>query len=168
MGVATYSRSEEESAVKKSLTLAIVALVVPGVALAGKPNPPGRSQDSHGKAAPTVLYILKGTLTNFQAANPTVSACPNGSVTIEVKRVNHQRAVFRTLTQPLSLSFCVSTTTEIVVEGGGELASGVLNDMGIVKVRYAKKFDPADSAQLALFEATAAKQIIDKRPLPTS
>jgi hypothetical protein len=151
--------------VKKFPALAIVALVVPSVALAAKPSPPGQSQVSHSKAAPKVLYVLKGVLTAYTAA-PDGATCPGtGSVTIEVKRVNLHRVAFKSLPQPLSLSFCVSATTKIVVRDGGDLTVG---DKGIVKVRYAKKFDPTDSAQLADFQATAAaKQVIDQGPVPT-
>jgi hypothetical protein len=170
-GVAIYSRSEEEFAVKKFLVLAIVALVVPSVALAAKPNPPGKSQDTHGNPvsashAPKVLYVLKGVLTAYTAA-PDASTCPSsGSVTITVNRANHQRAAFKSLTQPLSLSFCVDPKTRIVVKGGGDLTLG---DRGIVKVRYAKKFDPTDTAQLTDFQLAVAKQVIDQGPTtPTS
>jgi hypothetical protein len=163
--------------VKRILALIIVALVVPSVALAGKPadpgkpSAPGKSQDTHGNSqsashAPKVLYVLKGVLTAYTAA-PDGSTCPTtGSVTITVSRANHQRAAFKSLTQPLSLSFCVDSKTKMVVRDGGSLTLG---DKGIVKVRYAKKFDPTDTAQLAAFQAAAAKQVIDQGPVtPTS
>lgn len=150
---------------KKFLALAIVALVVPSVALAAKPNPPGNSQNSHSKAAPKVLYILKGILTSYTAA-PQATNCPSsGSVTITLKRANLHRAAFKTLTD--SLVVCVSPATRLVVKGGGTLTTGALNRYGIVKVRYPKKFDPTDPTQLTAFLGAGAKQVIVKKPVPT-
>lgn len=86
----------------------------------------------------------------------------------EQARTAH-RAAFKSLSRPPSLTFCVSAKTKVVVKGGGDLTLGPDGDRGIVKVRYAKEFDPTDSAQLADFQATAvAKQIIDKKPVPSS
>jgi hypothetical protein len=47
---------------KKVVLLAALALAVPSLALAAKPPAPGNSQGSHGKAAPKVMYVLKGRL----------------------------------------------------------------------------------------------------------
>jgi hypothetical protein len=155
--------------VKKMLALMIVALVVPSVALAAKPNPPGNSQNSHSKAAPMVMYLLKGTLTAYtQTATafttPAAYSCANGAVTIDIKHANHHGAALNTLTP---LAICLSSSTRVVVKGGGTLTVG---DRAIVKLRYAKKFDPSDSAQLSSFLTTAvAKQIIDQGPpIPSS
>ena len=67
----------------RKLVIAIVslALLVPAAAFAkGKPANPG----SQGKAAPKVMYVLKGTLTGYTA----VSGATNGTVTITVKSSN--------------------------------------------------------------------------------
>jgi hypothetical protein len=150
--------------VKKMLALVVVGLVVPSVALAAKPNPPGNSQNSHSKAAPTVMYLLKGTLTAYtQTATafttPAAYSCANGAVTIDIKHANHHGAALKTLTP---LSICLSPSTRVVVKNGGTLTIG---DKGILKLRYAKKFDTSDSTQLTNFLTTAvAKQIIDQGP----
>jgi hypothetical protein len=156
--------------VKKMLALVIVALVVPSVALAAKPNPPGNSQNSPGKAAPTVTYALKGTLTAYQATgsfpftSPVTYTCANGYVTINITHANHHGAALKALTQPLSI--CLSSSTRLVVKGSGTLTVG---DKGIVKLRYAKKFNPDDPTQLSAFlSAATAKQIIDQGPLTPS
>jgi hypothetical protein len=157
---------KEEAAVKKFLALAIVALVVPSVALAAKPNPPGNSQNSNSKAAPKALYILKGILTSYTAAPPATTCPSSGSVTITLKRTNLHQAAFKTLTGPLVV--CVSPTTRLVVKGGGTLTTGSLNNYGVVKVRYPKKFDPTNSTELAAFLGTGAKQVIVKKTVPSS
>ena len=60
---------------RKVLVVVLAALLVPAAAVAkGKPTNPG----SQSKAAPKVLYVLKGTLTAYSAANGTT----NGSVSI--------------------------------------------------------------------------------------
>jgi hypothetical protein len=185
--------------VKKFLALAIVALVVPSVALAGKPTDPGHSQDAHGNSqsashAPKVLYVLKGVITGITngstpvgqtvntSAGPsptTVSlsyTCSNGAVTINVTRVNHKR-VFQSLTannSPLTLTVCLSTTTKVIVKGMGRVALtdlgtislGAKGNYGMVKVRYAKAFEP--TADLQTFLTTGAKQVVVMKAAPTS
>jgi hypothetical protein len=147
-----------------SLALAIVALLIPGVALAAKPPAPGNSQNNHSKAAPKVMYVLRGTLAAYtQTAtaftSPASYSCPAGAVTIDIKSANHHGAALKALTP---LAICLSPTTRVVVKGGGSLTVG---DKGIVKLRYAKRFNPGDPSQLAAFlTTTTAKQIIDQGP----
>ena len=97
---------------RKFLLLVVVALALPSLALADKPASPGKSQDPHGnaaaaqshsKAAPKVMYVLKGTLTAFVAA----SGQTNGSVSLLVKSANHHGASLKNTT----LTFAVSATT---------------------------------------------------------
>jgi hypothetical protein len=184
--------------VKKFLALAIVALIVPSVALAGKPTDPGHSQDAHGNSqsashAPKVLYVLKGVITGITSVSTPVSqtvyagpgstipvllsyTCSNGAVTINVTRVNHKR-VFQSLTannSPLTLTVCLSTTTKVIVKGMGRVALtdlgtislGAKGNYGMVKVRYAKAFEP--TADLQTFLTTGAKQVVVMKAAPTS
>lgn len=151
---------------KRLLALAVIALVVPTVALAAKPPAPGKSQtapksqnatnkspNSHSKAAPKVMYVLRGVLDAYE---PATDSAP-GLVTISVNSANHHRAALKQTT----LTFTISTATKVVVRGGGELTP---TDKGIVKLRFAKKFDPSDPAQLSQFLATTPKQVIDQGP----
>jgi hypothetical protein len=46
---------------RRTLALLILALAIPAVALATKPQNPS-TPTSQSKAAPKVLYVLKGTL----------------------------------------------------------------------------------------------------------
>ena len=128
-----------------------LALAVPSLALAAKPPAPGNSQNSHGKA-PQVMYVLKGTLTAYTAAN----GATNGSLSILVKAANHHGASLKTQT----LTFPVSSLTKVVTPGGAALT---LNDKGIVKVRGPKKIGPTDNVATVL-QALTAFQVIDQGP----
>jgi hypothetical protein len=136
---------------RKLIVIAALALLVPSLALAGgKPTVPGTSQDSHGKAAPKVMYMLKGTLTAYTAANGTT----NGTVSILVKSANHHGATLKTQT----LTFPVSSGTKIVTENGSPVT---VNDNGIVKLRGPKKLAPTDNLATVL-QALTAFQVIDQ------
>jgi hypothetical protein len=128
-----------------------LALAVPSVALAAKPPAPGNSQESHGKA-PQVMYVLKGTLTAYTAAN----GATNGSVSLLVKSANRHGASLKDQT----LTFAVSSTTKVVTPEGAALT---LNDKGVVKVRGPKKLGPTDSLATVL-QARTAFQVIDQGP----
>jgi hypothetical protein len=129
---------------RKLILLAVAALLVPGLALAaGKPTNPGKSGAAHG--AHNVMYVLRGTLTAYTAANGTT----DGSVTIVVKSANHHGAslVNQTLTIP------VSSATKIV----GKFNP---NDDGVVKARAPK--NTAASALVTALQSAKAWQVIDQ------
>jgi hypothetical protein len=135
---------------KLPLFLAL-ALAVPSLALAAKPPAPGQSQQSHGKA-PQVMYVLKGTLTAYTAAN----GATNGSVSLLVKSGNRHGASLKTQT----LTFAVSSSTKVVTP---EDAALTVNDKGIVKVRGPKTVGPTESLATVL-QAKTAFQVIDQGP----
>jgi len=127
---------------RKVLVVLVAALLVPSLALAkGKPADPG----SQSKAAPKVMYVLRGTLTAYAPA----SGATNGSVTITVKSSNRHGASLKNL----SLTFAVSSATKVV-------GTFTANDNGIVKVRGAK----AGLGDPSAFGAIVAKQVIDQGP----
>ncbi|HEU5363590.1 MAG TPA: hypothetical protein VFU56_09630 [Gaiellaceae bacterium] len=129
---------------RKVLVVLATALLVPSLALAaGKPGSPGKSATAGSNAAPKVMYVLRGTLTAYQAAAGSV----NGSVTITVKSANHHGASLK----GQSLSFAVSSSTRIV-------GTFKANDNGIVKLRGPKTGlgDPST------FGTLVAKQVIDQ------
>jgi hypothetical protein len=134
---------------RKLLVFLALALAVPTVALAAKPAVPGNSQASHGKA-PQVMYVLKGTLTAYTAAN----GATNGSVSLLVKSANHHGASLKGQT----LTFAVSSSTKVV---NGDGAAVTVNDNGVVKVRGPKKIGATDNLATVL-QALTAKQVIDQ------
>jgi hypothetical protein len=124
------------------IAVVFLALVVPAAAVAkGKPSDPG--SQGQGKAAPKVMYVLRGSLTAYTPAN----GASNGSVTIMVKGANHHGASL----DGKSLTFAVSATTKIV----GTYAA---NDNGIVKLRGPK----AGLGDPSTFATLVAKQVIDQ------
>ena len=104
---------------KRTLVVVILALAIPTVALAAKPQ----ASTSKGKAAPKVTYVLKGTLSTFGAASTTA----NGSVTINVTHSNfHAHAL---VGQQLTFAISSKTPTNLM---GGTILNGA---HGIVKFR---------------------------------
>ena len=132
---------------RKLIVIAATALLIPGLALAaGKPGNPGKSQTAGADAAPKVMYVLKGTLNAYQAANGTT----DGSVTITVKSSNyHGRAL-----KGQQLQIPVSAATKFV-------GRFTMNDKGTVKVRAPKNTTP--TALLAALMSAKAWQVIDQR-----
>jgi hypothetical protein len=113
------------------MVIAALALVVPSLAFAqGKP-PTHPSQGS--KAAPKVMYVLKGTLTAYTPAN----GATNGTVTIAVKSANYHGRSFLNKT----LTFEVTSKTTFT----GTFAA---NDNGVVKFRWLKSAAPGDTTQV--------------------
>ena len=131
---------------RKLILTAATALLVPGLALAaGKPGNPGKSQTAGANAAPKVMYVLKGTLDAYQAANGTT----DGSVTITVKSSNyHARAL-----KNQQVQIPVSAATKVV-------GTFTMNDNGVVKVRAPKNTTAA--ALLAALQSAKARQVIDQ------
>jgi hypothetical protein len=135
---------------RKFFVLAALALAVPSLALAAKPPSPGNSQGPHGKSAPKVMYVLKGTLT----------ALSSSSVTITVAHTNHHAKTL--VTNPAtSVTIAVSSTTKVVMHDGAAFASG---DRGVVKVRLPKNTTGADLLTALANPATVAVQVIDQGP----
>jgi hypothetical protein len=131
---------------RKLMLIAATALLVPGLALAaGKPTDPGKSQTAGADAAPKVMYVLKGTLNAYQAANGTT----DGSVTITVKSSNyHGRAL-----KGQQVQIPVSAATKVV-------GKFTVNDNGVVKVRAPK--NTTATALLAALQSAKAWQVIDQ------
>lgn len=140
------------------LTAAALALAIPtGVAFAGG-NPGhgkggGGSNGGGSKAAPKVVYLLKGKLSAYSPYNS--SASQNGTITIAVSASNYHGKALK----GQSLTFPVGATTKVTLHDGVTTITD--NDKGIVKVKAAKKIAAADL--VTTLEATAAKQIIDQQ-----
>jgi len=97
---------------KKAVVFLVVALAIPtSVALAKKP-PTG----THGKSNPRVMYVLKGTLSSYNAA----TADAPGSISITVTHSNYHGRLLRnagtlvfTTTMNTRVTFKHSSATQI-------------------------------------------------------
>jgi hypothetical protein len=134
---------------KKIALLAVAALVLPAAALADKPAKPEHPE--HGKGAPKVTYVLKGTLTAYTAPSGTIT----GSVSLLVKGGNHHAKLLKSQT----LTFTLDSTTKVVQHDG----SVTLGDRGVVKVRAPKKLAKATDFAAQL-QAVTARQVVDQGP----
>jgi hypothetical protein len=111
---------------KKAIVFLMVALAIPtSVAFAKAPT----THTNHGKAAPRVMYVLKGTFSNYTAASSTA----DGSISITVNHSNyHGRAL-----KGQTLTFAVSMQTRVTYRNGtSQIADG---SKGMVKFRAPKK-----------------------------
>jgi hypothetical protein len=102
---------------KKLIVFVAVALAIPTSVAFAKPSTPG----THGKSNPTVMYVLKGTLTSYTAA----TADQEGSITIDVSHSN-----FHSSLKGQSLQFATTMNTRITFPNGATTltapAKGVL------------------------------------------
>ena len=125
---------------RKLILVVALALVVPAAALATEPSHPSHPAtpaSSHASTTattalasqptPTVMWVLRGTLSKYTAATATV----NGSISITVKSSNFDSTTLKTMT----LTFATNGKTTVVLHEGKPIAN---NDNGIVKVRASK------------------------------
>lgn len=139
---------------RKATVLAVAALALAlssSVAFAkGKP-PKG------GKSAPTVQYVLKGTLSGYTPYDSSTST--NGSITILIKSSNYHGRALKTM----SLSFPVGAKTRLTYRHGTTLASSTATAKGVLKLRAPKKIAAADLA--ATLQTYNAGHVIVQRQL---
>src|SRR5215471_1498155 len=123
---------------KKLIVLLAVALAIPTSAALAKANP------TRGKSAPKVMYVLKGTFSNYTAATPTA----DGSISITVNHSNyHGRALKgQTMTFDVAMSTRVTGSAKLLKKDGAQ---------GMVKFRAPLRF-PAGT-NLATTLPTMAK-----------
>lgn len=135
--------------------VAALALAIPtSVAFAGG-NPgkgKGGSNGGGSKAAPKVMYLLKGKLSAYTPYNSSTST--NGTITIAVSSANYHGSGLKSQT----LTFPVGAGTKITFHDGATTITD--NDKGVVQVKAAKKIAAADLA--TTLQATTAKQVIDQ------
>jgi hypothetical protein len=137
---------------KKTLALFVLALAIPGAALAAKPAARPAKSTSQSKAAPKVMYVLKGTLSGYLAASSTTT----GSITIHVTHSNfHGR-----LLKGTDLTFAVSTSTATTLNGNTTINDGA---RGVVKFRAPKTMSNTGlMAALTALTPMTAVQVIDQ------
>jgi hypothetical protein len=129
--------------VKRVLPFVIVALLIPGVALA-KPNP---NKGTHSK----------GQLSAYSAFDSSTST--NGSITITVMHSNRHGRVLKGLS--LTFDGMVVSSTKVVLGDGVTVITD--NDLGIVKVRAPKQPKDVSGSDLAtLLTGMPVRQIIDQ------
>jgi hypothetical protein len=103
---------------KKTIVFLVVALALPtGAAFAKRPTTHG----TRGKSNPTVMYVLKGTLSSYTAAN----ANSDGSISITVTHSN-----FHSSLKGQTLTFATTMKTRVTFPNGAtsitDGAKGVL------------------------------------------
>src|SRR3954467_3115454 len=88
---------------KKAIVLLVVAFAIPTSVAFAKASP------THGKSNPRVMYVLKGTLSSYQAATADAA----GSISITVNHSNyHGRAL-----KDQTLIFGTTTSTRVTMNG---------------------------------------------------
>jgi hypothetical protein len=102
---------------RKLLVIALLALLIPTAAFAARPS------SSH----PTVLWVLRGTVSKFTAA----SGSTKGSISITVKSSNFDSRTLKGMT----LTLATDGKTKVVLHVHKPIAD---RDRGIVKVRAAR------------------------------
>ena len=116
---------------KKLLPFVIVALMIPGVALAkGKP-PTAGTHTNHGKAK--VMYVLKGQIYNYTAFDSATST--PGSLTIAVSHSNRHGRLL--VGQTITISTGANTKIRLL-NGVTSIAAAQPGDVGKVKVRASR------------------------------
>jgi hypothetical protein len=130
---------------KKLIVFVVVALAIPtSVALA---KPPA-THTNHSHAAPQVMYVLKGTLSNYIAATSTA----DGSITITATHSNyHGRAL-----KGVPMTFTVSSSTKITNQNGKAETTVANGTKGTVKFK-APLHVSASAGPLASVLPTLAK-----------
>jgi hypothetical protein len=141
------SETKETDLMKKAILFAVAALALPSVALATPPS----THANQSKAAPKVMYVLKGTISAYTA--PT-SASQDGTVTILVTHSNYHGRALKGQTLP----FPVSMNTRFTYQSGTSAASisGGASAKGMVKFRAPKNVAGGNAA-LATALPTLAK-----------
>ncbi len=114
---------------KRVVPFFLVALLIPGAALAkGKP-PTAGTHTNHGKAR--VMYVLKGTIYAYTAYDSLTQT--NGSITIDVTSSNRHGKLLNGRT---GVQITVGPKTKIGMKNGvTSVATAQPGDLGMVKVR---------------------------------
>ena len=135
--------------VRKTLAIFIVALAIPAAAMAAKPSHP--STPTQSKAAPNVMYVLKGTLWNYTAASSTA----NGAITIHVTHSNyHSRALVGQ-----DITFAITAKTTTTLNNNTTISNGA---RGIVKFKAPLKVSNTTLLATLAPSQMTARAVIDK------
>jgi hypothetical protein len=114
---------------KKALVFLVAALALPTSVALANPSHPSKG----GKSAPKVQYILKGTLSAYQAYDSSTNT--DGTITIDVKHSNyHGRAL-----KNQSLTFTLTAKSKVTFRHKSSLATDTATAKGVILVRAPKK-----------------------------
>jgi len=131
---------------KKAIVLVAVALVIPTSVAFAKANP------TRGKSNPRVMYVLKGTLSSYQAATSTA----DGSISITVNHSNyHGRAL-----KGQTLTFSTTMSTRVTMKNGAtQITDGA---RGVLKFKAPLRLGAGTDAAAVLPTMAKALHIIDQ------
>jgi len=117
---------------KVLLPLALVALMIPSIALAKGPN-----QNRGNKGRAKVMYVLKGLLSNYVAYMPAANGNPavDGQISILVQHSNRHGKLLVGQQQPITIDIGQKTKINLA-NGLTQIASS--GDYGMVKVRASR------------------------------
>ena len=140
---------------KRAIVCLIFALALPtGVAFAKGPQNKG----THGKSAPKVMYVLKGTLSAYTAASTSAT----GQISIDVKHTNyHGRAL-----KGQTLTFTLAANSRVTFRHGGHAGGQIVDGTkGYITVRAPKKVTGDLVTELPTL-ATHIHVVVLKAPTP--
>jgi hypothetical protein len=126
---------------RKALAILVLALAIPGAALAASTS---------SKTARKVMYVLKGTLSDYTAA----SNAANGSITIHVSEANYHGRLLR----GKDLTFAISAKTITTLNGNATISNGA---HGVVKFRALRRMTNAALLVALRPDHMRAYQVID-------
>lgn len=127
---------------RNTFAILALALAIPGVALA---------TGTSSRAAPKVMYVLKGSLFSYTAA----SSAANGSITIRVTYSNYHGR----LLDGKDFTFAISPKTIMSLNGNATVSSGA---RGVVRFRALKHMTNAALTAALRPDRTRAYQVIDQ------
>ena len=102
---------------KKAIVLLVVALAIPTSVAFAKASP------TRGKSNPQVMYVLKGTLSSYQAATADTA----GSISITVNHSN-----FHSSLKGQTLTFATTMNTRVTMNGATAITDGA---KGVLKFK---------------------------------
>ena len=131
---------------KKAIVLLVVALAIPTSVAFAKGSP------TRGKSNPRVMYVLKGTLSSYQAATTTA----DGSISITVDNSNYHGRTLKDQTLP----FSTTTSTRVTnVNGATTISDGA---KGVLKFKAPLRHLAGTDMATTLQSSAKALHIIDQ------
>jgi len=131
---------------KKAIVLVVVALAIPTSVAFAKANP------AHGKSNPKVMYVLKGTLSGYIAAN----GATDGQISIDVNHSNyHGRAL-----KGQTLTFSTTSRTRVGFPNGATTVTD--GARGVLKFKAPLRMGAGTDIATVLPTMAKALHIIDQ------
>jgi hypothetical protein len=129
---------------KKAIVLVVVALAIPTSVAFAKASP------TRGKSNPIVMYVVKGTFTNYQVGT-----------SISIFNITHSNYHARALKNAGTLNFPLTSTTRVTNANGAAttIADG---DVGIIKFKAPLRASQGNNLVTTLQSTAKVKHIIDQ------